>query len=386
MSVSLYSHRERGRKMIIQSSNVSMASTRNYQRNTQKQVVTTRWQALNPANMSTVTQNYSSNYSEESSYNNCNDFADKMRNLSYHDIESDYDTSSTGGIQRQTNPVAALEECASKTLKTLLDMLYRAKGLTRHETGRTHYNYNTGYGFSVYNTSSISGSIGGTLWNQTTDTYFAIQESESTTFESTGCAITADGREINFDVSFTMSRSFAAEYASSEFMQYEQVLTDPLVIQLDSNPVSLSDQHFYFDLDCDGSKEEISSLGAGGAFLAYDKNNDGIINDGSELFGTKSGNGFFDLAQYDSDSNGWIDEADEIYDKLKVWYKDENGNDKLLNLKEADIGAIYLGSEKTQFSLNDKDNNVNGLMRRSGIFLRESGTSGTISQIDLARY
>ena len=184
----------------------------------------------------------------------------------------------------------------------------------------------------------------------------------------------------------TMSRSFAEEYASSDFMQYEQVLTDPLVINLDSNPVSLSGQHFYFDLDCDGKKEEISSLGAGSGFLAYDKNNDGIINDGSELFGTKSGNGFHDLAAYDTDGNGWIDEADEIYQHLKVWYKDENGNDKLISLKDADVGAIYLGSEKTKFSLTDKNNNLDGMVRSTGVFLKESGGSGTISQVDLARH
>ena len=44
---------------------------------------------------------------------------------------------------------------------------------------------------------------------------------------------------------------------------------------------------------------------------------------------TKTGNGFSELAEYDSDGNGWIDENDEVYDQLKVWVKDENGKDKL---------------------------------------------------------
>jgi hypothetical protein len=169
-------------------------------------------------------------------------------------------------------------------------------------------------------------------------------------------------------------------------MQYEQVLTDPLVINLDSNPVSVSDQTFYFDIDCDGVLDEISTLSSGNGFLALDKNGDGIINDGSELFGTRSGNGFSDLAAYDEDQNGWIDEADSIFNKLKVWTKDENGNDKLISLKDADIGAIYLGSSATGYSLKDSDNSTNAYIRSSGIYLKESGGSGVISQIDLAKH
>ena len=85
-------------------------------------------------------------------------------------------------------------------------------------------------------------------------------------------------------------------------------------------------------------------------FLLLDRNEDGKINDGSELFGTKSGDGFRDLSEYDEDRNGWIDENDSVFSKLKVWTKDSEGNDKLLNLKQADVGAIYLGNIDTEFS------------------------------------
>lgn len=295
---------------------------------------------------------------------------------------------------QQPNNFDAFHESMNKTLRSILDILYRSKNMSQGRFNGYGYNYSSqsyDFRYSAEYLSSVPSTppvweVGSSIWNKVTDSYYSMEEKETTTFESTGTAITADGRKLEFDVSMTMSRSFAEEYASSDFMQYEQVLTDPLVINLDSNPVSLSGQHFYFDLDCDGKKEEISSLGAGSGFLAYDKNNDGIINDGSELFGTKSGNGFHDLAAYDTDGNGWIDEADEIYQHLKVWYKDENGNDKLISLKDADVGAIYLGSEKTKFSLTDKDNNLNGMVRSTGVFLRESGGSGTVSQIDLARH
>lgn len=381
--------------MIIKSSNVYMGSQRNYQRTVKGQTTTTRWQPANPARMSSTTQSFSYSYSEGEQYNNYNGFARNLKNSRQDSIRNTGYRNAAGiGSMQQPNNFDAFQESMNKTLRSILDILYRSRNMSQGRFNGYGYSYSSqsyDFRYSAEYLSSVPSTppvweVGSSIWNKVTDTYYSMEEKETTTFESTGTAITADGRKLEFDVSMTMSRSFAEEYASSDFVQYEQVLTDPLVINLDSNPVSLSGQHFYFDLDCDGKKEEISSLGAGSGFLAYDKNNDGIINDGSELFGTKSGNGFHDLAAYDTDGNGWIDEADEIYQHLKVWYKDENGNDKLISLKDADVGAIYLGSEKTTFSLTDKNNNLDGMVRSTGVFLRESGGSGTISQIDLARH
>ncbi len=210
-----------------------------------------------------------------------------------------------------------------------------------------------------------------------------VKEEEVTAFSSTGLVKTADGREISFNVNVEMSRSF--EQYMESYTSEEIVLQDPLVINLDSAAANVSDQTFYFDIDADGEKEEISQLGKGSGFLALDKNGDGIINDGSELFGATTGNGFKELARYDDDGNGWIDEADEIYSKLKVWTKNEKGEDVLLSLKEADLGAIYLNSVSTEFSVNDAETNQqNAQVRSTGVYLRESGGAGSIQQIDFA--
>lgn len=230
---------------------------------------------------------------------------------------------------------------------------------------------------SEQDASSVSGSV----WVRTKISSFYYKESESTTFASTGYATCADGRTVSFNVELSMSRAFTAEY--EEYRTSEYILTDPLMINLDCDSTSVSDVKFLFDLDSDGEKEEISFAGAGSGFLALDKNNDGIIGDGSELFGTKSGNGFADLAEYDLDSNGWIDENDDIYNKLRIWTKDEFGNDKLINLKDADVGAIYLGSASTDFALTDSTNYAHAFIRQTGIFLRESGGVGTCAQVDL---
>lgn len=213
--------------------------------------------------------------------------------------------------------------------------------------------------------------------------FYYYAEQETTCFETTGTAITADGRELSFNISLEMSRSFT-EMASESIDFGQPRLCDPLVINLNTNVASVSDQKFFFDIDADGTEDEISMLGADSGYLALDNNEDGIINDGSELFGTTSGNGFKDLLAHDEDGNGWIDEADSIFNKLKIWSMDENGNSTLIDLIDAGVGAIYLGYENTPFSLNNAENETNAIIQKSGMFLYEDGTAGTVQQMDLA--
>lgn len=232
-------------------------------------------------------------------------------------------------------------------------------------------------------TPRIATSSAGTLWQKITVSSANVTEYESTSFMTQGKVQTEDGRSIDFNVAFSMSRACEATINTMEVANY--ILTDPLVINLDTDMTEISDQNFFFDIDSDGKEEEISELGKGSGFLAWDKNGDGIVNDGNELFGTKSGDGFKDLAAYDQDGNYWIDENDDIFQKLKVWMKDEEGNDILLDLKEADIGAIYLGNADTEYSFKDESLNTNAVLRKTGVYLKEStGKVGTVSHVDLA--
>ena len=234
----------------------------------------------------------------------------------------------------------------------------------------------------VVNGSASTGT-GGTAWIKHVVKSSFVAEVENTAFSTNGVARTADGREISFNVELEMSRSFMA--VNESYVQSIEILRDPLVINLGSEVASLSDQKFYFDIDADGKMDEISYLEGNSGFLALDKNNDGEINDGSELFGTKSGDGFKDLAMYDEDGNGWIDEADSVFDNLKIWTKNSDGTDSLIAIGKAGVGAIYLGSATTQFSINSlDDNSTNGVIQKTGVFLKENGSVGTIQHIDLA--
>ena len=161
------------------------------------------------------------------------------------------------------------------------------------------------------------------------------------------------------------------------------VLTDPLVVNFGGVPAKLTLEKVAFDLNSDGQKDQISFLESGSGFLALDKNQDGQINNGKELFGTQSGNGFKDLAAFDSDQNGWIDENDAIFSQLQIWHKDENGLNQLSGLLELNIGAIYLKHEETQFSLKDNSNQLLGQVVKSGVFIGEDHKLSSVQQIDL---
>lgn len=218
------------------------------------------------------------------------------------------------------------------------------------------------------------------VWTRTmTET---IKEHESTDFSSTGKVLTADGRALGFSLELCMSRDFSCARTSEESGIVK--LRDPLVINFAGSAAELAGTRLSFDLDADGKVESIAGLGSASGYLAIDRNGDGCVNDGSELFGTCSGDGFADLATLDSDGNHWLDEADAAYDTLRVWQRDENGQSTLTGLRERGVGALYLGSSETPFALKDDDNRLLGQVRASGIYLNEDGSAGTLQQIDLA--
>ncbi|MGZ5076544.1 MAG: hypothetical protein ACXV9R_07970 [Methylobacter sp.] len=209
------------------------------------------------------------------------------------------------------------------------------------------------------------------------------RESESASFSATGSIETQDGQSIEFSVKLNMSREFRLETSSSIAAGDPEKKVDPLVINFDGNTAELSQTRFEFDLDANGTTEQIAVLKPGSGYLALDKNQDGVINNGSELFGPNSGNGFAELAQYDSDNNGFIDEADPVYKNLRIWQRHEDGSQQLIALGDKNIGAIYLGHATTPFQLRADANRSLGEITDTGIYLTENGKTGTVQQINL---
>jgi hypothetical protein len=190
---------------------------------------------------------------------------------------------------------------------------------------------------------------------------------------------TEEGKEVSFDIQLNLSNNFIGKN------DLDLEIRDPLVINFDAPSVGLSDSKFEFDIDNDGEIDQISNLKQGSGFLALDKNGDGTINDGSELFGTESGNGFRDLDIYDEDGNGWIDENDSIFESLRVWKKSDT-QDELVALGEVGVGAIYLGYTASPFEIkSESDTSTLGIITSTGLFAKENGDIGTMQNINLAK-
>lgn len=219
-------------------------------------------------------------------------------------------------------------------------------------------------------------------WGISYEKHELYSETASMNFAAKGVINTADGKTIQIDLSLSMSRSFTSE--SHVSFKAGDALIDPLVINYDGGAASLTSQKYQFDINSDGQDENISFVKTGSGFLVYDKNGDGKINNGSELFGPQTGNGFLELSSFDSDGNNWIDENDPIYENLQIWTKNEAGEDQLFAIGQKGIGAIYLNAVQSPFELKDSTNNLQGKIQQTGIFLKENGTAGTIQHLDLS--
>ncbi|MCG8709142.1 hypothetical protein JHU04_002376 [Brenneria sp. 4F2] len=128
----------------------------------------------------------------------------------------------------------------------------------------------------------------------------------------------------------------------------------PLILDLDGDGVETADNGVFFDHDGNGFAEFSGWVGKDDGLLVLDKNANGQIDDGNELFGNNSvtdtgknaTNGFTALAEYDHNDDGVIDSQDAVFETLQVW-RDVNGDGvtdsgELLSLGEAGVKSINL--------------------------------------------
>ncbi|MCO6517691.1 calcium-binding protein [Snodgrassella sp.] len=131
-------------------------------------------------------------------------------------------------------------------------------------------------------------------------------------------------------------------------------IRSPIVIDMNGDGVKTSakGQHVYFDHDGNGFAENTGWVDSHDALLVLDRNQNGQIDDGRELFGSntllasgkKAKNGFEALAEFDENHDGVIDAADSVWSKLQLWQdKNQNGvvdEGELSALSASQIKAI----------------------------------------------
>lgn len=207
-----------------------------------------------------------------------------------------------------------------------------------------------------------------------------VESAQQLSFEALGQVETSDGRRIDFMLALDFNRYQQEE--QSALYRGNVKLVDPLMINLNGEPIALSDQTFDFDLNSDGNTEAIAQTARGTGYLAFDRNGNGVIDDGSELFGPQTGQGFAELAAYDEDGNGWIDSNDSLFPQLSLLMF-ENGEPMLMSAADAGLGALYLGSASANYSLLDSDGEVQGSIRNSGVALSKDGNVLLLQEVHL---
>ena len=157
--------------------------------------------------------------------------------------------------------------------------------------------------------------------------------------------------------------------------------SDPLALDLDGNGLQTTGiaNGFMFDINADGRVDKTSFISGGDAFVALDKNNNGHIDDGSELFGDQNGsaNGYLELAHYDDNQDGRIDENDAIYSELAL-LSNNNGQPGISSLSESGIKSINLNYSNTSIAINTYDR-----IAQMGTYERDDGTIGTSGDVIL---
>ncbi|MBR6626348.1 MAG: calcium-binding protein, partial [Lachnospiraceae bacterium] len=168
------------------------------------------------------------------------------------------------------------------------------------------------------------------------------------------------------------------------------VRVDPLVLDLNNDNVFASsvEDGVHFDYEGDGFKEKTAWMTEGDGMLVRDVNENGSIDDGTELFGDRTVmsngevavDGFEALTDLDSNMDGVVNSQDEVFDKLMIWTDSNNDGisqqDELHTLEEMGIEEISL-SGNGQKSTDTHDNIISGMTQA----VREDGTVINVGEL-----
>ena len=170
---------------------------------------------------------------------------------------------------------------------------------------------------------------------------------------------------------------------------YSFCYTSPIVLDLNGDGVQTLDlaQGVQFDMSGDGNKQSMGWVDQHDGLLVRDINHDGVIGNGTELFGSdtvlrngeKAGDGWTALADVDSNNDGKIDAADAAFGDLKIWV-DANSNGvtdagELRNLIDAGIQSVDVGH------LNSNNTQNGNVLFGTGQYTKADGTYAALTDV-----
>ena len=155
---------------------------------------------------------------------------------------------------------------------------------------------------------------------------------------------------------------------------------DPLALDLDGDGIETTGVNGYatmFDHNNNGIETATGWISKDDGLLVYDKNNDGIINNGNELFGDNyilangelAKNGYEALAEFDTNGDGIVDINDANFNRLQIWRDlNEDGisqQGELFTLNELGIKSLNLSYNEVNKSLGNGNELIQKRIRRA---------------------
>lgn len=201
--------------------------------------------------------------------------------------------------------------------------------------------------------------------------------------------VSVTSRTVDIDFQAIESRfsgiSGTADISISEFRAHIELIRveiaqafqqDPLILDLDGNGIDITslENGKQFDIDGDGSRDQTAWITGADALLALDRNGDGAINDGRELFGDQNGakDGFAELSKYDDNLDGLINEMDGVFSSLVLLRA--NGSQQSLSdggIKSISLSLITPLDERL----------IGGNLVAGSQFERQDGSTGQVGEV-----
>jgi Ca2+-binding RTX toxin-like protein len=200
-----------------------------------------------------------------------------------------------------------------------------------------------------------------------------------------------------FDFDFQRARELAIEVIRDSRLKAEDIfrtVISPIVLDLDGDGVETIsiDRQVHFDHDGNSFAESTGWVGRDDGLLVYDRNGNGTVDTGAELFGSytvlqngsKAANGFVALAEFDLNGDHAIDAQDPVFSSLRIW-RDLNLDGTTQEGELFTLHEVGVASMSTQYVNSNKVDSQGNERRQVGQYTRADGSSAQMHDVWLER-